>query len=138
MRDFLKYSVSFARDVEALPRDANSIHMARPLKLLLLKKIAVKGVREVCAADSTLKRLSRKSIEFLKGQEIAVKRQTARGRPIGIGMQKMLEVIEMRRDMKSLRKIEEATDVPKSTVHYLVRHAGRGKIKVKGNVVHLK
>ncbi len=134
----MKYSISAGREIEALPHDANAVHLARPLGIAALKKLASKGIREASASDSTLKRFSKKSRDFLEQSGVRLKKQSAKGRPIGIGMQRMLEVIEMRKDYKSLRKIEEATQVPKSTVHYLVRHARRGKVKLKNQVIHLK
>lgn len=134
----MKYSVSSSREVKLLPHDANAVHLARPLGIAGLRKLAESGIKEASASDSTLKRLSKKSRDFLEQSGVRIKKQSAKGRPIGIGMQKMLDIMEMRRDYKSLRKIEEATQVPKSTVHYLVRHARRGKVKLKNQVIHLK
>jgi len=53
-------------------------------------------------------------------------------------MDKMLQIIELRKDYQTVREIEKITNIPKSTVHYLLKYADRGKIRKGANVVYLK
>ena len=41
-------------------------------------------------------------------------------------------------DYQSLREIERLTEIPKSTVHYLVKYAEREKIKKGNTTIYLK
>jgi hypothetical protein len=61
-----------------------------------------------------------------------------KGRPIQIDLEKLLEVIELRRDYRSFREIEEMTNVPKSTAHYIIKHSSRKKVKFKDLIIHLE
>jgi len=61
-----------------------------------------------------------------------------RGRALDLTMEQMLEIIEMRKDYQSIREIEKVMDIPKSTVHYLLKYADRGKIKSGSNIMYLK
>ena len=74
----------------------------------------------------------------MKQNKVSLKIEKARGRAIEINSDKMLQVIEMRKDHRPLREIEEVTGIPKSTVHYLVKYSDRKKMKKGKDVIHLK
>jgi len=85
-----------------------------------------------------LKRLPTKTQKKLKEKGITLGIEKRRGRAIDIPMEKMLQIIELRKDYQTVRDIEKITGIPKSTVHYLIKYADRGKIKKGANVVYLK
>ncbi len=84
------------------------------------------------------KRLPLKTQKKLKDKGITIALEKRRGRAIDLPMDKMLQIIELRKDYQTVREIEKITGIPKSTVHYLLKYADRGKIKKGQNVVYLK
>lgn len=87
---------------------------------------------------SASQRLSGKVKELLKKKKIELKIKENKGRPISIDLEKMLRIIELKRDYRSYGEIEQITGVPKSTAHYLIKYANRSKIRKGKQVVHLK
>ena len=112
------------------------IHFARPPKAAELEK-ALQGADKVFMPDSCFRRLSRKARKILDAKGIEVVIEEARGRPIALPMEKILEVVELHKDHRTFRQIEEVTGIPKSTAHYLVKYAERQKLRKGGKVVYL-
>ena len=112
------------------------VHFTRPPKIMELEK-ALNSTNRVFMPASCFKRLSRKARKLLdeKGAEVVM--EEARGRPIALGMEKILEVVELHKDNRTYRQIEEITGIPKSTAHYLVKYAERQKLSKNGKVVYL-
>ena len=85
-----------------------------------------------------MKRLSPKAKAFLNKAGVQLSVESRRGRAIGIPPEKMMQAVELRKDFQSLREIERLTNIPKSTVHYLVNYAEREKIKKGNTTIYLK
>jgi len=135
----MKYSITENTDVEKLPRDITEIHLVRPIKKdKLLSLIAKCPIKIITLSTSCLKRLPTKTQKRLKEKGVSLAIEKRRGRAIDIPMDKMLQIIELRKDFQTVREIERITSIPKSTVHYLLKYADRGKIKKGANVVYLK
>jgi len=135
----MKYSITESTDIEKLPRDITEIHLVRPIKKdKLLSLIAKCPIKIITLSTSCLKRLPTKTQKRLKEKGVSLAIEKRRGRAIDIPMDKMLQIIELRKDFQTVREIERITSIPKSTVHYLLKYADRGKIKKGANVVYLK
>ncbi len=135
----MKYSVNNNTSINRIPPETSEIHLVRPIKLESLKKIANNcSLRKISMSESCKKRLSKKTMQFLKAKGIEIRINSERGRAIGIPLKKMRQVIEMRADYRPLREIEETTGIPKSTVHYLQKYSQRKKIKNGKMIVYLK
>lgn len=135
----MKYSITESTDIEKIPRDTAEIHLVRPIKKdKLLALVARCPIRTITLSSSCLKRLPTKTQKKLKEKGISLAIEKRRGRAIDIPMDKMLQIIELRKDFQTVREIEKITNIPKSTVHYLLKYADRGKIKKGANVVYLK
>ena|SRR3989338_3107340 len=114
---------------------AESVHFTRPPRLAVLKNVLAAG-KQIKMPHGCFKRLSAKARKLLdeSGQEVLI--EQARGRPINLPPEKILEVAELHKDGRSFRKIEEITGIPKSTAHYLVKYAERQKLKSNGKIVY--
>lgn len=81
--------------------------------------------------------MSKKTTGRLKEKNVELSLGEARGRPLNISFEKIKEVLELRKDYQSLRKIEKLTGVPKSTIHYLIKYASRQKVRGGKKVIYL-
>ncbi|MFA6268244.1 MAG: hypothetical protein WCW13_00085 [archaeon] len=135
----MKYSITEDTDVDKIPKDTTEIHLVRPIKRDRLMSLITRcPIRTITLSTSCLKRLPGKTQKKLKEKGISLAIEKRRGRAIDIPMDKMLQIIELRKDFQTVRDIEKITGIPKSTVHYLIKYADRGKIKKGANVVYLK
>jgi hypothetical protein len=135
----MKYAVTESTNVENIPRDTTEIHLVRPIKWDKIQTLIQKcPIKMITLSTSCLKRLPRKTQKRLKEKGVSMAIEKRRGRAIDIPMDKMLQIIELRKDYQTVREIEKITGIPKSTVHYLIKYADRGKIKKGNNVVYLK
>lgn len=135
----MKYAITERTNVENIPRDTAEIHLVRPIKWDKIYSLITRcPIKIITLSTSCLKRLPRKTQKRLKDKGVSLSIEKRRGRAIDIPMEKLLQIIDLRKDYQTVREIERLTGVPKSTVHYLLKYADRGKIK-KGNfVVYLK
>jgi hypothetical protein len=135
----MKYSVTEETNVDSIPKDTAEIHLVRPIKWEKLNSLITKcPIRTITLSTSCLKRLPTKTQKKLKEKGVTLGVEKRRGRAIDIPMDKMLQIIELRKDYQTVREIEKITGIPKSTVHYLLKYADRGKIRKGANVVYLK
>ena len=135
----MKYSITEETNIENIPRDTEEIHLVRPIKRDKLISLVTRcPIKTITLSTSCFKRLPRKTQKKLKEKGISLSIEKRRGRAIDIPMDKMLQIIELRKDYQTVREIERITNIPKSTVHYLLKYADRGKIKKGANVVYLK
>jgi len=135
----MKLAITEDTKIENVPKDTTEVHLVRPIKKekleALLKKCAI---RAITLSGSCLKRLPTKTQKLIKGKGIDVKVEKRRGRALSMQLDKMLQVIELRKDYQSVRDIEKITGIPKSTIHYLLKYADRGKIRKGNTIVYLK
>ncbi len=135
----MKYSFYPQTSISNIPAGTEQIHLVRPVKKSKIEKLLKKcpNLKEVALSSSCSKRLASNVKKFLKSKKITITKEEVRGRAIELPLEKMLKAIEMRKDHRPLREIEELTRIPKSTVHYLVKYAERRKIKKGKETVHL-
>lgn len=135
----MKYAITEHTNIDTIPKDTTEIHLVRPIKWDNLNTLITKcPIRTITISTSCLKRLPSKTQKKLKDKGITISLEKRRGRAIDLPMDKMLQIIELRKDYQTVREIEKITGIPKSTVHYLLKYADRGKIKKGQNVVYLK
>ena len=135
----MKCAVDENTSILKIPKDTTEIHLIRPIKKEKLDEIlSQRSIQKVTLSESCYKRLPKKAREKLKEKKIEMSTEKRRGRPLNVSMEKMLEIIELRKDYQSIREIEKLTAIPKSTIHYLLKYADRGKIKKSGTIIYLK
>lgn len=135
----MKYAITEHTNIDTIPKDTTEIHLVRPIKWDKLNALITKcPIRTITISTSCLKRLPTKTQKKLKDKGVTMSVEKRRGRAIDLPMDKMLQIIELRKDYQTVREIEKITGIPKSTVHYLLKYADRGKIKKGQNVVYLK
>lgn len=136
----MKISVSSSKQARSIPAETTEIHFVRPISGKALQAILerCRELKSVSMAGSSMQRLNAKTKKVLEEKNIQVSIENRRGRAISIALQKLLDVIEMRKDYRAFRDIEQTTGIPKSTIHYLVKYAQRGKIKKGNTIVYLK
>jgi len=135
----MKYAITEHTNIDSIPKDTTEIHLVRPIKWDNLNTLITKcPIKTITISTSCLKRLPSKTQKRLKDKGIIIGLEKRRGRAIDLPMDKMLQIIQLRKDYQTVREIEKITGIPKSTVHYLLKYADRGKIKKGQNVVYLK
>jgi hypothetical protein len=135
----MKCAVSDETDVRKIPKDTSEIHLVRPIKKENLDFLLInRPIRKISLSSSCIKRLPKKAQQKIRERGIELTIEKRRGRAIDIPLEMLMEIIELRKDYQSIRDIEKITDVPKSTIHYLLKYADRGKIKKGDNVMYLK
>ena len=135
----MKYSITEETELDKIPRDTTEIHLVRPIGKNKIETLLARcPIKMITLSTSCLKRLPSKTQKKFKEKGIQMAIEKRRGRAIDIPMDKMLQIIELRKDYQTVREIERITGVAKSTVHYLLKYADRGKIKKGNNVVYLK
>ncbi len=135
----MKCAIDENTSISKIPKDINEVHLIRPIKKEKLNELlATRQINKITMSESCYKRIPKKSINNLKEKGIQILSEKRRGRPLNVSMDKMLEIIELRKDYQSIREIEKITAIPKSTIHYLLKYADRGKIKKGSTVIYLK
>lgn len=134
----MRYPVSSEKDFRAVPKDAAEIHLVRPLKRERLEKLfSGKRIKTVYLSKSTKKRLGKRAKKFLSEKGVKIYEEKRAGRAISVDLRKLQEIVELHKDFRSYRKIEEILGIPKSTAHYLIKYAQRAKVKTNKNIVYL-
>lgn len=135
----MKCAVDEKTNINKIPKDTTEIHLVRPIKKnFLIEIIKTKPIQKISLSESCYKRIPKKTRDWLKEKKIELLIERRMGRPLNISMEKMLEIIELRKDYQSIREIEKITAVPKSTIHYLIKYATRAKIKKGQTIIYLK
>jgi hypothetical protein len=135
----MKYAINEHTIIEKLPIETDTIHLIRPIELKKLEYlINNRKIKEITISKSCFNRLPKKSKELIKEKEVRINIEKRRGRALVVSMEKMLEIIELRKDHQSIRAIEKVTGISKSTIHYLLKYADRGKIKKGNNIIYLR
>ena len=135
----MKTIIYNSRDLTSLDKKVKEIHFARPLSKKLILSILKKcpELEKATMSGSTFKRM-KKILEVMKKKEVEIKIEKVKGRPLGISLEKISDVVEMHKDFRSIREIARVTNVPKSTVHYLLKKSKKNKVKVGNKTVLLK
>ena len=114
----------------------DTIHLSRPLPVKNIE-IIIEMKKKLSMSQSTYKRLSKKAKLFLKEKKVKFEFFKKPGRPINLNAEKVLKIIEYYHAGFPLRKIEEKLNVPKSTIHYMIKHSKRNRIKYNDKTVFI-
>ncbi len=121
-----------------IPAHTDELHLARPIAQKKLARILkTRSIARITLSKSTFIRLPKKTLLWLESNEVPVFIEHNPGKPLQTPMLKILDVVERIKDHQSLRQIEKITGIPKSTAHYLIKYAKRGKTKKGKNAVYL-
>jgi len=135
----MKVAVTERTEIEKVPRDTTEIHLVRPIKKEKLDALLNKcPIGKITLSNSCLKRLPRKAQQKLKDKGISIILEKRRGRALDLSLEKIQQINELRKDYQSIREIEKVTGIPKSTVHYLLKYADRGKVRKGSTIIYLK
>lgn len=135
----MKIAVTEKTEIEKVPRDTTEIHLVRPIKKEKLDALLSKfPITKITLSNSCLKRLPRKAQQKLKDKGIGIILEKRRGRALDLSLEKIQQINELRKDYQSIREIEKVTGIPKSTVHYLLKYADRGKVRKGSTIIYLK
>ncbi|MBN2127742.1 MAG: hypothetical protein JW703_05150 [Candidatus Diapherotrites archaeon] len=130
----MKYSIYSSN--QKIPENASELHLVRPIKAKKLIELMNKGIKKISMSSTTFNRLNKKVKEIAGKKNIELKVISLKGRAIGLGLEKVKEIISLYRDDKSFRKIEEKTGIPKSTAHYLIKYSKRKKLKNENKIIY--
>ncbi len=111
------------------------VHFVRAPSAKKLESLARKGMKKLFISKSAHERMSKKAKRLLEERGIEVRIASERGRPLKSGLEKISRIIGMKNDYQSYRQIEKELGVSKSTAHYLVKYAKRGKIRDKDKTI---
>ena len=112
-------------------------HFSRPVSVREIEKMLNSGIREFSMPDSCRVRMSIKALKKIEQRNGKITIENSAGRPIGLELEKILEVVELHNDHRTYRQISDITGIPKSTAHYLIKYAERNKIKKGGKTVYI-
>ncbi|HLD80747.1 MAG TPA: hypothetical protein VJA40_01980 [archaeon] len=132
----MKASVKNEKELSELG-EAREVHLVRPLSLARVREL-VQRVDSISMSRHTFGKLSVKARRELEGVGVLVIGNAGAGRPLGVPLDKIQEVYDLKREGLSVRQIASETGVTKSSVHYLLKYASRGKISVAGKTIHLQ
>ena len=134
----MRYPVASEKDFKAVPKDAQAIHLVRPLKKERIEKLFLgRRIKTVYLSKSTKKRLGKRARKFFTEKGVKIIEEKRAGRAISVDLKKRQKIVELHKDYQSYRKIEELLGIPKSTAHYLIKYAQRAKVKTGKNIVYL-
>ncbi len=119
------------------PQRYSAFHLSRPMPLSEIVKV-VEIKKKFTMSSSTYNRLSKKTKTFLDKSKVKISIVQKKGRPIALDPKELLKVIEYHRAGFSVRKIEQKTGLAKSTIHYLIKHSKRNRIKYDGSTVFVE
>ena len=135
----LKYSIYPSTSFSSVPKEVSKLHLVRPVSFKKLKKfLNNRSIEEISLSESTHKRLCRKSRKLLDAKNVQLIKDSRRGRAIELSFDTVLKINDYRKDYLSVRKIEELTGIPKSTIHYLLKYADRNKIRKGNQTIYLE
>jgi hypothetical protein len=135
----MKCAINNNTNISRIPLDTQEVHFVRPIKKQKLEELFnIRNITNISVSESCFKRLSPKTRKLISDKGISLEIQKNRGRALDISLETMLKIIELRKDYQSIREIEKQTNTPRSTVHYLLKYASRGKIKKGSTVIYLK
>lgn len=125
--------------IEKIPANTDAVLLVRPIKVKKLEKILKKcnSLKTIALSKSCNARLNEKAKRMVRDKGVELKIEKNAGRAISIDLEKMIKAIEMRKDFRPLREIEETTGIPKSTIHYLTKQSQRKKVKKGKDVIYL-
>ncbi|MFH1586642.1 MAG: hypothetical protein ABID38_02200 [Candidatus Diapherotrites archaeon] len=134
----MNYSIYPHTLVSAIPKDADSIHLVRPIPAKKLRAILKKtGTKLITISESCQGRLSGNERKAIREAGAELKVRPRRGRAVELPLSKVREIVELHRDERSYREIEKLARVPKSTAHYLIKYSNRNKLRQGKRTVNL-
>lgn len=136
----MKYAVNPNTPIGKIPSETQEIHLVRPVKKEKLSQLLKQctALKTIYLSKSCAARLPEKARNKIKEKKIELVREDSRGRAINMDLKKLLNIVEMVKDGRSLREIESVSGIPKSTIHYIVKYAERTKLKDGRQIIYLR
>lgn len=117
-------------------RTKNEVHLVRPITIKEFKQNFAKK-KVIYMSKSTYERLAETIKTLISKKKIRIVFEKIPGRPIEKDPSKLHRAVSLYKSGIPLRDIEKKTEIPRSTVHYLVKKAKRNKIKNKSVIYSL-
>lgn len=135
----IKDSLNDSSKIKSLNKDCQILHITKSFSYKEIKRIInkCKNLQKITVSRSTKNRLSTKTKNLIKKNNLKLYTKKEQGRPIEISMDKLRKIIEMYKD-HSYRELSDKLKVPKSTIHYLIKYSKRKKLKEGKKIIYLK
>jgi hypothetical protein len=136
---YVKDSLDKKERIRYLNSNCEILHLTRSFPLKSIKKILKKcnKLKRITVSKSTKKRLSKKVINEIRKKGISIYTKNEQGRAIEIKIDKLQKLLNMYKDY-SYRELSQQLNVPKSTIHYIIKYSKRKKIKDGKKIIYLK
>jgi hypothetical protein len=136
---YIKDSLNDRKKINYIDKNCVELHITQAYSEKTISKILkkYKRLKIITASKSTKERLSKNTIKLIKLHKIKLLTKKEQGRPIGIPIAKLQKILEMYKDY-SYRDLEEKLNIPKSTIHYLIKKSKKKKLKDGKKIIYLK
>jgi predicted DNA-binding protein (UPF0251 family) len=135
----IKSCISEKNRIKYISKNCEELHLTKPFSkndsLKIIKRCT--KLKLITYSKSTKERLSAETLKIIKYNKIRTFTKKEQGRPINIDIEKLKKIIKMYKDY-SYRELAKKLNVPKSTIHYLIKYSKRKKIKEGNKIIYLK
>jgi G:T-mismatch repair DNA endonuclease (very short patch repair protein) len=135
----VKDSLNDFKNISKIDASCEELHVTKAFSIKIMEKIVsrCKRLKIITMSKTTKGRIGEKTKDFFKKKKITIAIKNEQGRPIDISPAKLKKIIEMHKDF-SYRELEEKLNVPKSTIHYLIKKSKKKKLKDGKKIIYLK
>jgi len=135
----IKDSLNNSKKINKINSGCVELHITQAYSKKIIEKIITKykKIKVITASRSTKERLSDATKKLLRKKKISLHLKAEQGRPIAISVNKLNKILQMYKDY-SYRELAEKLNVPKSTIHYLIKKSKRKKLKDGSKIIYLK
>lgn len=135
----IKDSLNNSKKINKINSGCVELHITQAFSKKIIEKIIskYKKIKVITASRSTKERLSDATKKLLRKKNISLRLKAEQGRPISISVNKLNKILQMYKDY-SYRELAEKLNVPKSTIHYLIKKSKRKKLKDGSKIIYLK
>jgi hypothetical protein len=135
----IKDNLNDIKKIRYLNKDCEELHITKSISKKDLQKIInkCKKLKLITVSKSTKNRMSKNAKKILTDKKIKLYIKKEQGRAIEINIEKLKKIIKMYKD-HSYRELSDKLNVPKSTIHYLIKYSKRKKIKEGNKIIYLK
>jgi hypothetical protein len=139
MKYDVKDSLNDSKSINKINNRCTELHITQAFSQKIILKIITKynNIKIITVSRSTKERLSDATKKLLRKNKIKLYTKKEQGRPISISIVKLNKILHMYKDY-SYRELAEKLDIPKSTIHYLIKKSKRRKIKDGNKIIYLK
>ncbi|MFH0906102.1 MAG: DUF1699 family protein [archaeon] len=137
--DIIRDNLKAKERIGKLDKNTRLLHITHAFSKKDFEKILSQCSKldTITFSKSTKERLSKNTLELLKKKQITNYTKNEQGRAIEIDAENIQKILKMYKD-HSFRELEEILGIPKSTIHYFIKHSKRKKIKEGKKIIYLK